>query len=103
MQDGTTLELKPLPLKRLRKVMAEWNKMQGDLEPTEEDDDPSMTIMSNVGRLCLENNKKANHLTKSADDFDDVVDTQSLFRIIKVCAGIDLESVPKALTETSTT
>lgn len=94
LQDGTIITLRPLPIKPLRRVMAEWKKMQDEeaMKETEEHPDPATDVLVNMGMICLENKKGAEEISIDKDAFEDVVDTNTLFRIIKVCSGIDLET-----------
>lgn len=94
LADGTEVTLRPLPLKPLRRVMDTWNaalKAEGDEERE------TLDVLAEMGYLCLSGLKDTKDKFDSQEDFEEVVDQETLLRIIKVCAGIDLEVDPKEI------
>lgn len=106
LQDGTELTLRPLAIKPLRKVMKAWDdKMDPDNQPEEgaaEDEETFLDFLCGISFQCLQSLKATRGVFKTQDDFEDEVDSESIYRIIKVCLGIDLEALPKAMREAQT-
>ena len=96
LQDGTQLNLRPLPIKPLRRVMAVWNNTLEEARKENGEDRDMLDVFSEMGFMALQGLKETADVYESQEDFEDAVDQESLLRIIKVCAGLDFESAPKA-------
>lgn len=97
LQDGTEVNLRPLPIKQLRVFMKKL-EMLGKIPETKEGEEPDVTddFMDQIvelAKICLAKNKDA----KDVEDFDDVLDLPSTYKIIEVCTGVDLQD-PKLMT-----
>jgi len=95
LQDGTTIELRPLPIKQMRLFM---KKMESLGEPAEEGAEvDGMDQIVDLTKICLEKNKGAAKIK----DYEDVLDLPTAYKIIEVCTGVNLAD-PK-LMELATT
>jgi hypothetical protein len=77
LQDGSTVQLKPLSIKQLRKFMAAMNKAS---EATTEDQ--SLSVLIDACAIALESDK---------DKLEDALDVPTINRILEVCGGIKLD------------
>lgn len=103
LQDGTEVTLKPLPIARLRRFMKEWNR----LSETAEDDD-GLDVFIDCCGIALEKDFKGKFDagTKGSGDsvlsddyreyLEDTLDMDTIYKIIDVAAGIDLQN-PKLM------
>ncbi|WNN94624.1 tail assembly chaperone [Streptomyces phage Phredrick] len=88
LQDGTTVTLKPLTIKNLRKFM---KTMEAFAEAETEED--GLEVMLDSAALCLKTqrpefwNEKTN---KHAEDFEDAIDIPTIYKVLDVCGGIKL-------------
>jgi hypothetical protein len=114
LQDGTEVTLRPLNIKRQRKFMLRFNKgVQGVKETLEassvasdeKDDQKALDLMQKqetdwidtlvaCAIICLESElEQLQGTAKAATEYaEDVLDTQTISKILKVCAGINLEA-----------
>lgn len=83
LSDGTVLELRPLPIKYLKKFMAVIESMKQD--DTELD---SINNFATAARICLEPLKI--DLATDVDKFEEIIDQQTMVKIIEVCGGLKL-------------
>lgn len=107
LQDDKEVTLKPLPIKRLRRFMEAWQKI-GELE----DGDDGFDVFVNCSGIALENNfvgdfdtleataadkKKGIFLSKPYRDYlEDVLDLETIYKVLEVCGGIKLND-PKLI------
>jgi len=96
LQDDSTVTLKPATIKTMRKFNASF--MAGpekldDKATTAEQEDAGMTWLTNLALILLE--KQRPDLT--LEDAEDVLDMDTVYKIIEICAGVKLND-PK-LTE----
>lgn len=104
--DGQVVEVKPLPLKQLRKA----NKLIRRLtivevpEGTGEEDEIDLreehfsSVIAEVVEVCVGKQLKF----EDEEELDDVLDLDTAYRIIEVCTGIKLndeENLVKAIQE----
>lgn len=96
LQDGTTLELRPLPIKQMRTFMKKLETLgqPSDEEGVEQD---GMDQIVDLTKICLEKNKGAAKIK----DYEDVLDLPTAYKIIEICTGVNLAD-PK-LMELATT
>jgi hypothetical protein len=95
LQDGTTLELRPLPIKQMRTFMKKLETLGETPEDGSEVD--GMDQIVDLTKICLEKNKGASKIK----DYEDVLDLPTAYKIIEVCTGVNLAD-PK-LMELATT
>lgn len=84
LQNGATVNLKPLTIKELRKFMAAISKTA---EVTTEDE--TLTILIDACAVALE--KQLPELVADRDAFEDVLDVPTINRILEVCGGIKMD------------
>ena len=85
LSDGTSLELKPLPIKQLRKFMEIINSMQ---EQENENQDAAMDIFVQAAMVCLESIKP--ELSKDKDKFEELIEVPTMMKILEVVGGLKL-------------
>jgi hypothetical protein len=85
LSDGSTLELKPLPIKQLRKFMEVINTMQ---EQENENPDVAMDIFVQAAMVCLEAIKP--ELSKDKDKFEELIEVPTMMKILEVVGGLKL-------------
>ena len=84
LQNGTTVKLKPLTIKELRKFMV---VIQKTAEVTSEDE--TLTILIEACAVALE--KQLPDLVKDIDAFEDTLDVPTINRILEICGGIKMD------------
>jgi len=84
LQNGTTVKLKPLTIKELRKFMV---VIQKTAEVTSEDE--TLTILIDACAVALE--KQLPELVKDRDAFEDTLDVPTINRILEICGGIKMD------------
>ena len=84
LQNGATVNLKPLTIKELRKFMAAISKT-GEAKT----EDETLTILIDACAVALE--KQLPELVKDRDAFEDVLDVPTINRILEVCGGIKMD------------
>ena len=85
LSDGTSLELKPLPIKQLRKFMEIINSMQ---EQENENPDAAMNTFVQAAMVCLESIKP--ELSKDQDKFEELIEVPTMMKILEVVGGLKL-------------
>lgn len=108
LQDDNQVILKPLPIARLRKFMKAWESFIADDFKSEEE---AQDRLLGLALICLGPQGAPYAYDKTTDEDGEevgyakayeVFDLPTIYRVIKVCSGIDLDAAPKALTETQT-
>lgn len=84
LQDGSTVQLRPLSIKKLRKFMAAMNKAQ---EAVTEDE--SLSVLIDACAVALET--QLPDLVKDREKLEDALDVPTINRILEVCGGIKLD------------
>jgi hypothetical protein len=84
LQNGETVQLKPLSIKQLRKFMAVINKAQ---EATTENE--SLGVLIDACAIALET--QLPELAKDKDLLEEALDIPTINRILEVCGGIKLD------------
>ena len=102
LQDGNTVQIKPLVIGRMRKFMKKFEELtENKLESEEEAEHKLMELTL----ICLGPQGEQYAYDNSTDEDGDVkgfekaydtFDMPTVYRIIKVCTGIDLEA-PKEM------
>ena len=89
LQDGTEVQVKPLDLKRLRKVMKVIEDMNKETGSEDLDDDSdNLSFLINATKICLE--KQIPDLVKDDDAFEEALDLPTMWKILEVAAGISM-------------
>ena len=97
LQDGTEVQVRPLDLKRLRKVMKvieDMNKVvkeDGEEKsdgPISDNDEDNLSFLIEATKVCLE--KQLPDLVKDDDAFEEALDIPTIWKILEVAAGISL-------------
>lgn len=113
LQDGSEVELRPLTVGKKRKFMRAWTEHVSSIneeikqatekaseegaESFELDEaglsDKQYDAYIKLCGMCLDTDLKGEKTTKQFNDYlEDVLDDPTIFKIIKVCGGIDLEA-----------
>lgn len=105
LQDGTVVEIRDLPIAKLKRFKAQWEKIA---DVNTEDDDETMEVFINCCAVALEanfedlfetlyaNTKTKFLTTEYKDHLENVLDIPTIYRILDVCGGIKLDD-PKLL------
>jgi len=83
---ATVLDLKPLPIKTLRKFMAVLETMSDKDKIKSEND--GISVMLELATLCIA--KQAPKLVADQDALEEALDMPTVYKIIEVCGGIKL-------------
>jgi hypothetical protein len=85
LSDGSTVTLKPLPIKQLRKFMEIVNSMGIDESKTELD---AMDQFVEAAVICLEGLGRPDLADK--DKFEELVEVPTMMKILEVAGGLKL-------------
>lgn len=88
LQDDTTVTLKPLTIKNLRKFM---KVMEGFADAETEDE--GLEVMLDASALCLKTQRPEfwdDSKGKHTEVFEDAVDIPTIYKVLDVCGGIKL-------------
>jgi len=85
LSDGTSIEVKPLPIKQLRKFM-EAIKIMDDAENSSEE--AAMDIFIKAAMICLEITRP--ELGLNRDKFEEIVEIPTMMKILEVAGGLKL-------------
>ena len=85
ISDGSTITLKPLPIKQLRKFMEVVNSMGIDENKTELD---AMDQFVEAALICVDGLGRKDLADK--DKFEEVIDTPTMMKILEVAGGLKL-------------
>lgn len=92
LQDGTTVLLRPLPIKTLRKfmkIMEAFGTAQSEEEGLDVISDASATALSKARPEFYDKTKK-DGLGGSSEEWEEVADIETIYKILEVCGGIKL-------------
>lgn len=81
--DNIEIEISPLKIKYLRQLMDVFENIKSS-----NDDDESMDVLVNCARVCMKQHHPA--LSKSKEDIEDNFDLPTIYEILRVCAGINI-------------
>ena len=84
LQNGSTVKLKPLSIKELRKFML---VLQGASDSTTEDQ--TLNVLIDAVAVALE--KQLPELVADRDALEDALDVPTINRILEVCGGIKMD------------
>jgi hypothetical protein len=85
LQDGTEVLIRPLDLKRLRKVMVVIDDMNKSGAKTEAD---TLEYLIAATKISLE--KQLPELTADEDKFEEALDLPTIWKILEITAGISM-------------
>jgi len=85
LSDGSTVELRPLPIKQLRKFMEVINSMQ---EVDDADANAAMEVFIKAAMICLKATRP--DLADDQDKFEEVIETPTMMKILEVVGGLKL-------------
>jgi hypothetical protein len=110
LQSGKEVTLRPLPIGPLRRFMDAWGKL---IEA--DDDDDGLDVYINCAGIALESHFKgefeslrANEAGRKKGEFlseeykthlEDILDLDTIFKILEVCGGLKLNVDPKLMEE----
>lgn len=110
LQDDTDVTLRPLPIGRLRRFMDAWAAFAAA-----DTDDEGFDVFINCAGISLESHYKGKFDTLRATEEDkkkgeflsgeykshleDILDLETIYKILDVCGGVKLTTDPKALEE----
>jgi hypothetical protein len=89
LQDDTTVTLKPLNIKALRKFMKIMENFAAE-DTTEED---GLETLLDASALCLKSQRPEfwdEKENKHSDSFEEAVDMPTVYKILDVCGGVKL-------------
>ena len=85
LSDGTTITLRPLPIKQLRRFMDVINDMQ---KTENESEDAAMEVFIRAAMICLQTLRP--DLANDKDKFEEVVEIPTMMKILEVVGGLKL-------------
>lgn len=91
LQDGTTVTLKPLNIKGLRKFM----KVMAGFGSVESEED-GLEVLIDAAAICLAKvapqyyDKTKGENGGASEEFEDVADMPTVYKILDVCGGVKL-------------
>jgi len=86
LSDGTSITLKPLPIKQLKKFMDIINAMQKDENQSET---AAMDIFADAAMICL-NALGRTDLGTNKDKFEETIEVPTMMKILEVAGGLKL-------------
>jgi len=95
LQDGTEVTVRPLDLKRLRKVMVVIDNMNKDSAAATELE--SLEYLIEATKISLE--KQLPELVVDDEKFEDALDLPTMWKILEITAGLSLGNNPNLLGE----
>jgi hypothetical protein len=85
LSDGTSITLKPLSIKQLKKFMNTIKEMES---PENESEDAAMEVFIKAAMICLENINP--ELASNKDKFEEVIEVPTMMKILEVMGGLKL-------------
>ena len=85
LQNDKEVTLKPLTINRLRKFMQVMEKFS-----TAETEAETLEILVDACAIALES--QLPELVSNRDNLEDALDLPTIYRVLKICGGIDLEN-----------
>lgn len=90
LQDGRTVTIKPLTIKRLRKFMkiiGQLNEMENP-EDSEEQEDATIELMIDACVIALEQNNP--EVASNREALEDALDVPTMWKILEVSGGVSM-------------
>jgi hypothetical protein len=91
LQDGSTVELKPLPIKALKKFMKKVDELGGT-----DDQEKFIDICLDAAIICLAKQKPEFVGDEGVDLASEALDMETVYKILDVCGGVKLND-PKLM------
>lgn len=85
LSDGSTLTIRPLSIKHLKKFLSIMKKMDDEKVQTEED---IMEVFIEGAMVCLEQLKP--ELSEDKDKFEEMIEVPTMMKILEVAGGLKL-------------
>lgn len=85
LEDGTTIFIKPLPIKQLKKFMEVIRELDSENISTEEQ---AMDIFIKASMVCIE--KSYPEIGLNREKFEDSVNIPTMMKILEICGGLKL-------------
>jgi len=85
LRDGSTVTLKPLPIKQLRKFMDIINASE---ESGNDNPDAAMDVFVQAALVCMASTDRPDLADR--DKFEDLVETPTMMKILDVVGGLKL-------------
>jgi len=85
LSDGSSVELKPLPIKQLRKFMEVINEMQ---DTDDSNPNAAMEIFIKAAMICLANIRP--DIAESQEKFEELIEVPTMMKILEVVGGLKL-------------
>jgi len=85
LSDGSSLTLKPLTIKKMRKFMETIKEMDIEENASEEG---AMDVFIKAAMVCLEESRP--ELSTSRDLFEDIIEIPTMMKILEVVGGLKL-------------
>lgn len=82
MADGSKVELRPLPIRRLKVFMTTLDTLS-----EVKDEEESLDKLLELSRVCLAGIRAEQ---ANSEDLDDILDLPTCYKIIEVCGGVKL-------------
>lgn len=100
LQDGTEVDIKPLNIKNLRKFMTVIGTLKGiAADETLSDDEKELQTIDKITEAATIAIAKADpELAKDTDRLEDILDVQTIHKILEVAGGVKLND-PNLVTE----
>lgn len=106
--DGTEVEVKPLPIKRLRLAQNKINKAMSGSAPEDADDDADVEVSEDeiweaffsVVELVMQGQSKCEKFLEpdnGRDLLEDTLDQDTLYEIVKISTGFDFLAMQKRM------
>ena len=86
LSDGSVMELRPLPIKQLRKFMNVIKEM--DAVNEDGDEEEAMGVFIKASMICLEVFKP--ELSQDKDKFEELIEVPTMMKILEICGGLKL-------------
>lgn len=85
LEDGTSIFIKPLPIKQLKKFMSVIRELDSEDIETEEQ---AMDIFVKASMVCLE--KTYPEIGLSRENFEENVNIPNMMKVLEICGGLKL-------------
>jgi hypothetical protein len=86
LSDGSLLELRPLPIKQLRKFMNIIKEMESANEDSGEEE--AMNVFIKAAMSCLEVSRP--EVSKDKEKFEELIEVPTMMKILEICGGLKL-------------
>ena len=88
ISNGESIEIKPLPIKQLRKFMQIIKKMENMEDADLQTEEAAMEIFIEATMVCLE--KTMPELAADKDKFEEFIEIPTMMKILEIAGGLKL-------------